>query len=202
MPQRAATIESLPAAFAMVKAMQAQGLDWGEGYRPLGRQALAEIIETEMSAAVDRWLESLEAEDDADRRNGYYRRSLLTELGDIELLVPRTRRYCPTEVVHAYARRSPEIDRTILAGFVLGLSTRKLGEVLLSLLGRPVGPSTVSRVAQSLERLWRLSTARPLSGRYKALMLDGSCSPARPGPGRCAARFWWLWASGRTARRK
>jgi len=39
--------------------------------------------------------------------------------------------------VRAYARRSPEIDRTILAGFVLGLSTRKLGEVLL---GRPVSP--------------------------------------------------------------
>ena len=87
MPQRAATIESLSAAFEMVKAMQAQGLDWGEGYRPLGRKALAEIIEAEMSAAVDRWLESLEAEDEADRRNGYYRRWLLTELGDIELSV-------------------------------------------------------------------------------------------------------------------
>ena len=57
MPQRAATIESLPAAFEVVKAMQAQGLDWGEGYRPLGRRALAEIIETEMAAAVDRWLQ-------------------------------------------------------------------------------------------------------------------------------------------------
>ena len=124
MPQRAATIESLPAAFEVVKAMQAEGLDWGEGYRPLGRQALAEIIETEMAAAVDRHLESLEADDEADRRNGCYRRSLLTELGDIELSVPRTRRYCPTEVVRAYARRSPEIDRTILSGFVLGLSTR------------------------------------------------------------------------------
>jgi hypothetical protein len=50
MPQRAATIESLPAAFEVVKAMQADGLDWGEGYRPLGRQALAEIIESEMAA--------------------------------------------------------------------------------------------------------------------------------------------------------
>ena len=68
MPQRAATIESLPAAFEVVKAMQAEGLDWGEGYRPLGRQALAEIIETEMAAAVDRHLESLEADDEADRR--------------------------------------------------------------------------------------------------------------------------------------
>ena len=67
----------------------------GEGYRPLGRRALAEIIETENGG--DRWLESLEAEDAADRRSGYYRRLLLTELSDIELFVPRTRCYCPTE---------------------------------------------------------------------------------------------------------
>ena len=32
MPQRAATIESLPMAFALVKEMQADGLEWGEGY--------------------------------------------------------------------------------------------------------------------------------------------------------------------------
>jgi transposase-like protein len=164
-------MRSLPAAFEVVKAMQADGLDWGEGYRPLGRQALAEIIEAEMAAAVDRHLESLEAEDAADRRNGCYRRGLLTELGDIELSVPRTRRYCPTEVVRAYARRSPEIDRTILSGFVLGLSTRKLGEVLLCLLGRPVSPATVSRVAQSLDKAVSAFHARPLDGRYQALML-------------------------------
>jgi len=40
MSQRAATITSVPIAFEVVKAMQADGLDWGEGYRPLGRQAL------------------------------------------------------------------------------------------------------------------------------------------------------------------
>ena len=45
MPQQPATIESLAEAFEMVKAMQADGLEWSEGYRPLGRRALAEIIE-------------------------------------------------------------------------------------------------------------------------------------------------------------
>ena len=120
MPQRAATIESFPAAFEVVKAMQADGLEWGEGYRRLGRQALAEIIESEMAAAVDRPLAGLAAEDAADRRNGDSRRALLTELGDIELSIPRARSDCPTEVARAYARRSPEIDRTILAGFVPG----------------------------------------------------------------------------------
>ena len=86
-------------------------------------------------------------------------------------------------VVRAYARRSPEIDRTILAGFVLGLSTRKLGEVLLCLLGRPVSPTTVSRVAQSLDKAVAAFHARPLKGRYKALMLDGVVLARKTGAG-------------------
>ena len=39
MPQRSAAITSLPQAFEVVKEMQAHGLERGEGYRPLGRQA-------------------------------------------------------------------------------------------------------------------------------------------------------------------
>ena len=115
MPQQAATIESLSMAFAMVKAMQADGLEWGEGYRPLGRQALVAIIEGQMAEAVDAWLDRLGVADAPDRRNGTYRRHLLTALGDIELAVPRTRRYCPTAVLRAYSRRAGEIDRMILA---------------------------------------------------------------------------------------
>jgi putative transposase len=183
MSQRAATIESLPVALAYVKAMQGEGLDWGEGYRPLGRQAIAEIIEAEMAAAVDRHLEALAADAPADRRNGFYRRNLLTELGDVELCVPRTRRYCPTAVVRAYARRAPEIDRVILSAFVLGLSTRKVGETLLSILGRPVSAATVSRVAKTLDVAVAAFHRRPLRGRYKALMLDGVVLARKTGAG-------------------
>ena len=133
MPQRAATIVSLPMAFVVVKAMQGDNLEWGEDYRPLARQAVAEIIEDEMAQAVDRYLDQLSLEDGPDRRNGYYPRHLLTTLGDIELAVPRTRRYSPVSVLRAYARREAEIDRVMLAGFVLGLSTRKVGETLLAI---------------------------------------------------------------------
>ena len=181
MSQRAATITSLPVAFEIVKAMQGEGLEWGEGYRPLGRQALQEIIEDQMAAAVDRYLEALEADDAADRRNGYYRRHLLTELGDIEINVPRTRRYSPREVIRAYARRT--IDRVILAGFVLGLSTRKVGETLLALLGRKVSPTTVSEVAKTLDTAVAAFHRRPLTNRYKALMLDGVVLARRTGAG-------------------
>jgi transposase-like protein len=170
-------------AFEIVKAMQADGLDWGEGYRPLGRQALQEIIEQQMAAAVDRHLDQLEADDAADRRNGYYRRHLLTELGDIELNVPRTRRYSPVEVLRAYARRTREIDRVILAGFVLGLSTRKVGETLLALLGRTVSAATVSEVAKTLDGAVAAFHRRPLHNRYQALMLDGVVLARKTGAG-------------------
>jgi hypothetical protein len=40
MSQRAATIESLPVAFEVVKAMQGDNLEWGEDYRLLARQAV------------------------------------------------------------------------------------------------------------------------------------------------------------------
>ena len=52
MSQQAVTITSLPIEFEMVKAMQAKGLEWDEGYRPLGRQAVAAIIEEQMAASI------------------------------------------------------------------------------------------------------------------------------------------------------
>jgi transposase-like protein len=170
-------------AFEFVKAMRADGLDWGEGYRELGRQTVARLIEAEMAAAVDRYFDQLDSEETADRRNGYYRRHFLTVLGDIELCVPRTRRYCPTEVLRAYARRSAEIDRAILAGFVLGLSTRKVGEVLLGLLGRPVSAATVSAVARTLDAAVAAFHARPLRTSYRVLMLDGVVLSRKTGAG-------------------
>ena len=47
MPQ-SATIESLPAAFRIMKAMQAEGVEWGEDYRTAARAALKEVLETRM----------------------------------------------------------------------------------------------------------------------------------------------------------
>lgn len=182
MPQ-AVTITSLPEAFAVVKAMQAQGLEWGEGYRPLGRQAIAAILEGQMAQAIDAHLERMAALDQADRRNGSYPRHLLTELGDIELAVPRTRRFAPIEVVRAYARRPEQVDRMILSCFVLGLSVRKVSEALLPILGRPLSPATVSTVAKQLDRLVAAFHARPLKDHYRVLMLDGVVLARKTGAG-------------------
>ena len=182
MPQ-AVTIRSLPRAFELVKGMQAQGLDWGEGYRALGRDAIAAALQGQMAQAVDEHLERIAALDEADRRNGSYPRHLLTELGDIELAVPRTRRFAPIAVVRAYARRPEQVDRMILSCFVLGLSVRKVGEALLPILGRPISPTTVSTVAKQLDAVVTAFHARPLEDRYRVLMLDGVVLARRTGAG-------------------
>jgi putative transposase len=182
MPQ-AVTIRSLPRAFELVKAMQAQGLEWGEGYRGLGREAIAAILQGQMAQAVDEHLDRMALLDQADRRNGCYRRHLLTELGDIELAVPRTRRFAPIAVARAYARRPEQIDRMILACFVLGLSVRKVGEALLPILGRPISPTTVSTVAKQLDAVVAAFHARLLKEHHRVLMLDGVVLACKTGAG-------------------
>lgn len=182
MPQRA-TIQSLPVAFEMMKTMQDDGLGWGEDFRPLARRALVGIIEDSLAASVDAHLLRVAERGEADRRNGTYQRRILTELGDIELSVPRTRTYSPVAVVRAYARRTPEVDRMILACFVLGLSTRKVGEALLPILGRPVSASAVSQVAKSLDTVVAAFHRRPLLDRYTVLMLDGVVLSRKTGAG-------------------
>lgn len=182
MPQ-AVTIRSLPMAFELVKGMQGQGLEWGEGYRALGRDAIAGILRRQMGQAIDEHLDRMAERDQADRRNGSYRRHLLTELGEIELAVPRTRRFAPIAVLRAYARRAVELDRMILACFVLGLSVRKVGEALLPILGRPISPATVSQVAKQLDAVVAAFHARPLKERYRVLMLDGVVLARKTGAG-------------------
>jgi putative transposase len=182
MPQ-AVTIRSLPRAFELVKGMQAQGLEWGEGYRGLGRDAIGAILRGQMDRAIDEHLDRMARLDTADRRNGSYPRHVLTELGEIELAVPRTRRFAPTAVLRAYARRPEQVDRMILACFVLGLSTRKVGEALLPILGRPISPATVSTVAKQLDAVVAAFHARPLKQRYRVLMLDGVVLARRTGAG-------------------
>ena len=114
MPQ-VVTIGSLVRAFELVKGMRSQGLEWGDGYRALGREAIGAILRYQMDQTIDEHLDRMAALDIADRRNGSYSRHLLTELGDIELAVPRTRRFTPRAGLRAYARRPAPVDRMILA---------------------------------------------------------------------------------------
>jgi len=81
MPQTAA-IKSLPAAFRLMKAMQAEGVEWGVDDRQSARHAVAQLLRDRMGQLIDEHLERMAELGQGDRRHGCYRRHLLTELGD------------------------------------------------------------------------------------------------------------------------
>ena len=70
----------------------------------------------------------------------------------------------------------------ILACFVLGLSTRKVGEALLPILGGAISPATVSSVAKQLDAVVAAFHARPLKDGYRVLMLDRVVLARKTGP--------------------
>jgi len=188
-------IESLPQAFRIIKQMNLSP-QWDSEYRTAARQALRDILEERMNDRLDRYLDAV-GRSLADRRNGHYCRHLLTELGDIELRVPRSRKTSMLEVVRAYARRVGCVERMILACFVLGISTRKMAHALMPVLGEPVSPSVVSRVARLLDEAVTSFHKRPLRRPYRFLLFDGVVLKRRTGAG--AAKRVVLVALGVTA---
>jgi transposase-like protein len=180
--QELSATRTLYEATPVLKDLQLQAPDLTPVHE-LGRAALKAVLEERMRTCVQQFVWEARRRGEADRRNGSYRRWLLTSMGAIELVVPRTRRFNPVAVVRAYARREAEVDRLILACFVLGLSTRKVGTALLSILGERVSATTVSRVAKQLDAAVAAFHQRPLANRYRALLLDGVTLSRRTGAG-------------------
>jgi putative transposase len=179
--------KSVAKALSMVKEMNlALGDEWAGDYREAARSALTMVLKERMEEKVAGHLSWAYERGIPDRRNGTYIRHILTELGDIALSVPRARHYSPKGVLAAYARRTKEIDHCILACFLLGLSTRKVGVALLALLGEKVSAQTVSRVGRILDEAVKAYHRRRITGRFKALILDGIVMKRKTGAGMVA----------------
>jgi len=183
MKRRSVVIDSLPQAYELIKEMNLDSDQGDSDYRTAGRRSLEAILEDRMQERISYYLDEMARLGEADRRNGYFSRHLLTELGDIELSIPRTRRFSPVSIVRAYARRAHQVDRLILACFVLGISTRKVSQALLPVLGEPVSATTVSRVARSLDTAVAAFHRRPLKRQYRFLIFDGVVLKRRTGAG-------------------
>ena len=140
--------------------------EWEGDFKPMARQALKQLVEKRLEEEMAEYLGVSRYEHGAHRvdyRNGYYVRHLLTEMGDLELLVPRSRKGgFPTQLIERYARRCRSVDRVLLACFCLGLSTRKAASVLVPVLGEKVSASTISRISRELDQRLSVIIAVPL----------------------------------------
>jgi transposase-like protein len=167
-----ATVRNVSRAIKEINAFE-----WEGDFKPAARQMLKQLLEKRLEEEMAEYLglsRYAHAADRADYRNGHYVRHLLTEMGDLELLVPRSRKGgFPTKLFERYARRCGSVDKVLLATFCLGLSTRKAASVLLPVLGEKVSPSTISQLARELDSEVNLYHSRPLTDAYRYLFLDG-----------------------------
>ncbi len=122
------------------------------GAREHLRFMLERTMETEISVQLgsSRYVRSAKR---SDWRNGYRQRDLVTELGLLTgLQVPRSRKgsYQP-RVFERYQRRTRTVNALMREMFVAGVATRRVGEVLETLLGDRPSASTVSQIAKELD---------------------------------------------------
>jgi putative transposase len=154
-------------------ALYTQG-ELTRGAREQLRFLMERTLETEITKQLgaDRYARSNSR---SDYRHGYRRRDLTTELGLLKgLRVPRSRRgsYQP-KVFARYQRRQPLVNALIVAMFVAGVATRRVGEILEALLGECPSATTVSRICKELAWRVRAFHQRSLEDRWRFLVADG-----------------------------
>jgi putative transposase len=155
----------------------------GELIPELARHGLQQLIELEVAAVLgaDRHERS---EERLGYRNGYRSRSLTTQVGDIDLLIPKLRAgsFLPS-ILEPRRRVDQALYAVIMEAYIGGVSTRKV-DALVGALGSQSGisKSQVSRICQEIDQQVHAFLSRPLqeSG-YAYVYLDATYLKGRLG---------------------
>src|SRR4051794_10986094 len=106
-------------------------------------------------------------------RNGYGRKSVITDTGQIELEVPRDRQASfDPQLIAKYQRRFPGFDDKIVSMYARGMSTREIVGHLRELYGIEVSPDLVSAVTDAVLDEIAARQARPLEPVYPLVFFD------------------------------
>ena len=115
----------------------------------------------------------LAGDEPGNRRNGYGKKTVITDTGQIELEVPRDRqaRFDP-QLIAKYQRRFPGFDDKIISMYARGMSTREIVGHLRDLYGIEVSPDLISAVTDAVLEEVAAWQARPLEAVYPLIFFD------------------------------
>jgi len=131
------------------------------------KKALAERV---LNAEMDHHLDGEEA---GNSRNGYGKKTVITDTGRIDLEVPRDRRASfDPQLIARYQRRFPGFDDKIVSMYARGMSTREITGHLRELYGIEVSPDLISAVTDAVLEEVTAWQARPLETAYPLVFFD------------------------------
>jgi putative transposase len=140
------------------------------------KKALAERV---LNAEMDHHLSDStqdgvsEGDKPANHRNGYSKKTVLTENEALELSIPRDRRGSfEPQLIAKYQRRFPGFDDKIISMYARGMSVREIQGHLRELYGIEASPQLISTVTDAvLEEVGRWQS-RPLDPSYALVFFD------------------------------
>jgi putative transposase len=151
------------------------GVDAKTAFDPSGlldelKKALAERA---LNAEIDHHLEGEAVEGRSNSRNGYGKKTVLTDSGRMELEVPRDRlsTFDP-QLIAKYQRRFPGFDEKIVSMYARGMSTREIQGHLRELYGIDASPDLVSAVTDAVLDEVAIWQNRPLEAVYPLVFFD------------------------------
>jgi putative transposase len=147
-----------------------------EGLMAEIKKALAERM---LNAELDQHLEGeasaagTNGEPSGNHRNGYSKKTVITDTSQVELEIPRDRRGTfEPQLIAKYQRRFPGFDDKIISMYARGMSVRDIQGHLRELYGIEASPQLISTVTDAvLEEVGRWQN-RPLDALYALVFFD------------------------------
>lgn len=141
------------------------------------KKALAERI---LNAELDEHLQNEAAAGVAgneppapNHRNGYSKKTVITDTNQVELEIPRDRRGTfEPQLIAKYQRRFPGFDDKIISMYARGMSVRDIQGHLRELYGIEASPQLISTVTDAVLEEVNRWQARPLEALYAIVFFD------------------------------
>jgi transposase-like protein len=143
--------------------------------------ALQDVLEAEMDEA----LRASKRERTPERRgyrSGYYRRSMITRVGKLELRVPQDRDgLFSTQLFERYQRSEKALVSALAEMYVQGVSTRKVARITEQLCGHQFSASSISEIVKRLDEQLLEFARRRLDEPYPYVIVDARYERVREG---------------------
>jgi len=141
------------------------------------KDLMSGTIQTMLEAEIEHELgyakNSVSEKNTSNSRNGYSKKTVRSEYGNINLDIPRDRNAeFEPQIIPKYQREITGIEGQILSLYAKGMSSRDIEEHLNNLYGIDVSPSTISKITDKIIPEIREWQSRQLDDVYPVVFMD------------------------------
>ena len=149
-----------------------------EAMKDMFRDVLQQVMEGELEDKLGyEKSERLSSDDEnsmsKNYRNGYSQKTVKTQLGEVNVKVPRDRNgeYEP-QIIGKYSRNADGMEEKILALYSCGMSQRDISEQIKNLYDVEISPELVSKISEKIMPEVASWQNRPLEPVYPFVFMD------------------------------